>query len=299
LYRDPRVGRFEACHHLLVPLLDANGARLSYTVSGKGPAVLLLQGAGVVGEGWRPQIDALGGEFTVIAPDNRGFGGSTLGTGPLTIEAMAADALAIVDALGIHAFHLGGHSMGGLIAQQIALAQPSRVLSLALMCTFAHGRQAAAMSLPMIMTAIRMRFGTRAMRRRAFMQLVMPEKYLAGIDQTALAEQLRPLFGYDLASQPSFVMQQVRAMANFDARRRLSELSRIPVIVVSATEDRIARPEYGRELDDLIGTSRYVEIRNAGHGVTIQCADQINELLLANFDTSVPRLLGTQPVSIP
>ena len=269
-----------------MPLLDANGVRLNYSVSGTGPAVLLLQGAGVVAEGWRPQIDVLHKQFTVIAPDNRGFGGSTRGSGPLTIGTMAADALALVDALRIDAFHLAGHSMGGLIAQQIALQQPARVLSLALMCTFAHGGQAASMSLPMLMTAIRMRVGTRAMRRRAFMQLVMPETYLAEVDQTALAEKLRPLFGYDLASQPSFVMQQVRAMSRFDVRPRLSELSRLPAIVVSATEDRIAKPEYGRELDDLIGTSRYVEIRNAGHGVTIQCADRLNELLLAHFDAS-------------
>jgi aminoacrylate hydrolase len=269
-----------------MPFLDANGVRLHYTVTGKGPAVLLLQGAGVVCEGWRPQIDALGSQFTVVAPDNRGFGGSSRGTGPLTVEAMAADALAIVDVLRIEAFHLAGHSMGGLIAQQIALDRPSRVLSLGLMCTFAHGQQAATMSLPMIMTAIRMRLGTRSMRRRAFMQLVMPQAYLASVDQSALAEQLRPLFGYDLANQPSFVMQQVRAMSRFDASRRLSELSRIPAIVVSASEDRIARPEYGRELDERIGTSRYVEIRNAGHGVTIQCADRINELLLAHFDAS-------------
>ena len=269
-----------------MPVLDANGARLNYCVTGTGPAVLLLQGAGVVSEGWRPQIDVLHEQFTVITPDNRGFGGSTRGTDPLTIETMAADALAIVDALKIDAFHLAGHSMGGLIAQQIALERPSRVLSLALMCTFAHGGQAASMSLPMILTAIRMRLGTRAMRRRAFMQLVMPEAYLAGVDQAALAQRLQPLFGYDLASQPSFVMQQVRAMSRFDARRRLSELSRIPVIIVSASEDRIARPKYGRELDELIGTSRYVEIRNAGHGVTIQCADRINELLLAHFDAS-------------
>jgi pimeloyl-ACP methyl ester carboxylesterase len=269
-----------------MPFLDANGVRLNYTLSGNGPAVLLLQGAGVVCEGWRPQIDALARKFTVIAPDNRGFGASSRGTGPLTIEAMAADALAIVDALDIEAFHLGGHSMGGLIAQQIALERPRRVLSLALLCTFARGKQGATMSLPMVVTAIRMRVGTRAMRRRAFMQLVMPEAYLARVDQAALAEQLRPLFGYDLASQPSFVMQQVRAMSRFDVSRRLNELSRIPTIVVSATEDRIAKPEYGRELDELIGTSRYVEIRNAGHGVTIQSADRINELLLAHFDAS-------------
>ena len=121
----------------------SGGAEIHYTADGSGPAVLLVQGVGAIGRAWRPQIDALKASYTVIAFDNRGIGESTGGDGPLSIEAMAADALAVADASGASSFHLVGHSMGGIIAQQIAFAAPDRVRSLSLLCTFARGAQGA------------------------------------------------------------------------------------------------------------------------------------------------------------
>ena len=263
-----------------MPFIDSSGARLHYFVEGDGPALLMVQGAGVIGEGWRLQMDALRSRFTVIAFDNRGVGQSSSPRGRLSIEDMAHDVMAIADALRLDRFHLAGHSMGGLISQQVALSAPERMLSLSLICSFAHGRQAATMSMAMLITAIRMRVGTRAMRRRALTELIMPPSYLAGVDGAALAEQLRPLFGYDLASQPMFVMQQVRAMSRFDASSRLPALAGVPTLVVSATEDRIARLEYGNELASLIPGARFVEIAQAGHAVTIQRAEESNALLM-------------------
>lgn len=269
-----------------MPFIDSRGARLHYLVEGEGPALLMVQGAGVIGEGWRPQLDALCSHFTVVVFDNRGVGQSSLPRGRLSIEDMALDVTAIADVLGLERFHLAGHSMGGLIAQQVALNAPARMLSLTLMCSFAHGRQAATLSMALLVTAIRMRVGTRAMRRRAFTELIMPASYLAGVDSAVLAERLRPLFGHDLASQPTFVMQQVGAMSRFDAGARLSALAGIPTLVVSATEDRIAKLEYGKELASLIPGARFVEIADAGHAVTIQRADEINALLLEHLAAS-------------
>jgi pimeloyl-ACP methyl ester carboxylesterase len=259
--------------------LTTPAGRLAYTREGTGPPVLLIQGAGVVGNGWRPQIDSLSGRFDLIAFDNRGIGGSEL-RGRLTVEGMARDALAVMDAEGIDRFHVAGHSLGGLIAQELALAAPSRVRSLALLCTFAHGRQGAVMSWGMLATALRMRIGSRAMRRRAFLELVMPAGYLASVNHAALAEQLRPLFGRDLADSPNITFKQVAAMARYDAFARLPDLPRVPTLVVSAAHDRIARPAFGRELAAGITGARFVEIADAGHGVTIQCAEQINDLLI-------------------
>jgi 3-oxoadipate enol-lactonase len=263
-----------------VPILQTSTGRLSYLVEGSGPPVLLVQGAGIVGEGWRPQFDELRDRFTVITLDNRGIGASTLPAEPLTIERMAADALAITEALDIPRFHLAGHSMGGLIAQEVALRARDRVASLAFFCTFAHGWQAARLTPAMLLTALRMRIGPRPMRRRAFTELVMPASYLQQVDRAELAEHLRALFGYDLAEQPSIAIKQVRAMSRYDAGERLASLGGIPTLVVSATEDRIARPGFGRELAALIPGARYVEISDAGHAVTIQCAGRINQLLV-------------------
>jgi len=100
------------------------------------------------------------------------------------------------------------------------------VLGLSLLCTFLKGSQGAAMSLPMLITAIRSRIGTRRMRRHAFVELVMPPAYLASVDRDELCAGLQGLFGRDLADQPSIVMQQVRAMSRFNVSAQLSKLSR-------------------------------------------------------------------------
>jgi pimeloyl-ACP methyl ester carboxylesterase len=266
-----------------MPNLDTPGASLAYTESGAGTPVLLVQGVGAIGRTWEPQIEALSSGHRVAAFDNRGIGGSTIGDGRLTIDDMAADALALADALGFERFHLGGHSMGGVIAQAVALRAPQRILSLALMCTFARGRQGATMSLPLFVTALRMRIGTRRARRQAFLELIMPPRYLAAADRDALAARLHPLFGHDLAEQAPIAMRQLRAMSKYDASARLATLGAIPTLVVAAREDRIALPRYNRELAEAIPGARYVEIADAGHGVTIHRAGEINRLLAEHF----------------
>ena len=95
------------------------------------------------------------------------------------------------------------------------------------------------------------------------------------------------LFGHDLADQPPIVMKQLRAASRFDASARLGALAHIPTLVVAATHDRIALPAFGRALADAIPGARYVEIPDAGHGCTIQCADRVNALLVEHFAAAV------------
>ena len=266
--------------------LERDGLRLGYTRTGSGPPVILVQGVGVIRAGWKPQLEALSDRYTLIAIDNRGIGGSTLDDRQLTIEDMAADVLAIADAEGIDRFHLAGHSMGGVIAQHVALTAPARVSTLALLCTFLKGRQGTMIAPAMLPTAIRSRIGTRGMRRRAFVELVMPKSYLATLDRDRVCDELGSLFGRDLADQPPIVMRQLRAMGRYDVSARLASLGSIPTLVVSAVHDCIARPAYGRALAAAIPCARYVEFREAGHAVTIQCAEAVNALLLEHFEGS-------------
>ena len=266
-----------------MPTLDTPGASLLYSRSGDGPPVLLIQGVGVVGNGWTPQVDGLRGQFTLVSFDNRGIGASVNRDGRLTIDEMAADALAILDAEGIDRVHVAGHSMGGVIAQALALGVPARIKSLAFLCTFAKGKDGSKVTLPMLATALRMRIGTRAMRRNAFLELIMPERYLQQTDRPALAARLAPLFGHDLAEQPPIVMQQLGAMSKYDAGTRLRELGNIPTLVVSATEDRIASPATGRALASAIPGARYVEIAEAGHGLPIHRPAETNALLAEHW----------------
>ena len=205
--------------------------------------------------------------------------GSTIRDGQFTIEAMAADALAIMDAVGLDRVHVAGHSMGGVIAQALALAAPARVIEPGVSLHLCPGKDGSTITLPMLGTALRMRIGTRAQRRNAFLELIMPERYLQQVDRPRLAAELQPLFGHDLADQPPIVMKQLKAMSRFDAGARLNELATVPTLVVSAVEDRIAGRSTGRALATAIPGSRYVEIADAGHGLPIHRAAETNALL--------------------
>lgn len=264
-----------------MPTITADdGARISYQRSGEGPAVLLVQGVGIVGEGWRPQVLGLRDRFTVVCLDNRGIGESSLPKGAeVSVPRMASDALAVMDAERIDRFHVGGHSLGGAIAAQIALSATPRIKSLTLMCTFAHGKQGARIDAEILVSGLRTRIGTRRMRRRAFLELVMPRAHLDSLaDVDGYAAELAPLFGHDLADSPAVAMKQLRALGRFDARDALATL-RVPTLVVAASGDRIARPAFGRELAAIIPGARYVEIDDAGHGVTIHRPADVNRLL--------------------
>jgi aminoacrylate hydrolase len=269
----------------------ANGVDLCCEISGTGPAVLMIQGVGVIGRGWRPQVEALSRQFTVVTFDNRGIGESASGGAVLTIDDMAADALALMDSQRIDRFHLVGHSMGGVVAQAVALTAPSRVISLSLLCTFVNGRDAMRLSPAGMIKAMRSRIGTRAMRRRGMLRLIMPDDYLSSTDQAALAADLAVLFGHDLGDQPPVAMAQLRATSRYNMSARLAAIAAIPTLVMSGRHDPIASPRTGQALAAAIGTARYVEFEEAGHALPIQCASQVNALLLehlVNAESAAP-----------
>lgn len=258
--------------------------KLFYGVEGQGPPVILIQGVGLHGEGWRPQINALSGSYTCLWFDNRGMCKSQPVGERLTVELMTDDVLALMDRQGWESAHIIGHSLGGLIAQHLAITEPSRVRSLSLLCTISKGRDATRMSWWMLAIGMRTRLGTARSRRHAFLEIVMPPSALIDADRDALCEELHPLFGHDLASQPPVVMKQLGALRAYDATPRLAQLAPIPTLVVSAEQDRIAPPEYGRAIAAAIPGARYVELSDAAHGVTIHSAERINELLLEHLD---------------
>jgi pimeloyl-ACP methyl ester carboxylesterase len=258
------------------------GCDLSYSVRGAGEPILFIQGVGVHGSGWTPQIDRLADDYQCVSFDNRGLGLSHPRGCAITVEQMAEDATAIMDAVGWTSAHVVGHSLGGLVALQLALAERTRVRSLALLCTFARGRNGTPLS-SVLWTGLRTKIGTERQRRRAFLQLVMPPDVLRAADRDDLAARLAPVFGHDLAVEPAVTMPQLGAMRAYDATRRLSELDGLPALVVSAAHDRIASPAAGRALASGIRGARYVELPHAAHGATIQCAADVNALLLEHL----------------
>ncbi|MEO8131824.1 MAG: alpha/beta fold hydrolase, partial [Bryobacteraceae bacterium] len=234
------------------------GCPLAYKTSGKGAPVVFIQGVGLHGDGWKPQVDELAAKYTCLSFDNRGMGRSQPMGAPITVEQMAEDTLALMDSLGWQSAHIAGHSLGGLVAQHLGLTARSRVRSLSLLCTVARGADATSLSPWMLAVGLRTRIGPRRARRMAFLQIVMPPEVLATADRDALAAELEASFGHDLADQPPVVMKQLSALRAYDATNRLRELSGIPTLVVSAKHDHIAPPDRGRALADGIPGSRFV-----------------------------------------
>ncbi|MEP7012189.1 MAG: alpha/beta hydrolase [Acidobacteriota bacterium] len=263
--------------------LDHRGCRLAIKVRGDGPPILFIQGTAIHGDGWLPQVDAFADRFACITFDNRGMGRSQPADPKLSVEQMADDALAILDACGIESAHVVGHSLGGLIALQLALAERSRVRSLALLCTFSRGADATGLTWPKFWLGLRSFIGTRRMRRRAFLRIVMAGNDLAALDPEAEAARLAPLFGHDLADHPPVEMKQLAAMKRCDLTPRLGELAGLLTLVVGGEHDLIARPAVVRALAATIPGARLLELKEAAHGLPIHRAKEVNAALAAHF----------------
>jgi pimeloyl-ACP methyl ester carboxylesterase len=263
----------------VIGTVQSSGCSLVYKTEGSGEPVVFIQGVGLHGDGWLPQTQTLASHFRCVTFDNRGMGQSQPAGGDITVERMAEDTLAVMDAEGIGSAHFVGHSLGGAVALQVALGARHRVRSLSLLCTSARGSDATKLTARMFWLGLRSRVGTRRMRAGAFLQIVMPAEYLATQRRDDLADRLRPLFGHDLGDTPAITMRQLSALRRFDGSARLNELAGLPTLVLSAAHDLIFPPACGQSLAAGIPGARFVEMADAAHGVTIQSAPAVNGLL--------------------
>lgn len=253
--------------------VERERCRIAYSVQGSGAPVVMIQGVGVAGCGWRPQLEALRGDYSLCTFDHRGVGDST-GV-PSTIEEMAADSIAVMDALGWTAAHVVGHSMGSSVAVALALDAPKRVLSLGLFCAVDHGRAIFGLSPRAIWRQLRTRFGSAEARRRAFFRLVSPTA-LAGAHDVDV-ERLERAFGRRLNEFPAVALRQVRALGRFDPRAGLPRLASIPSLVVSAEEDIVCPPAAGARLAAAMEAA--FECVPGAHAIPVQNPDAVNDRL--------------------
>ena len=118
-----------------MPKVQANGIELFYEESGAGEPLLLIAGFGCDHTNWRKLVPLLASSYRLITFDNRGVGQSTSPATPYTIGQMAEDTIGLLDAIDLTSVHIAGHSMGGQIALELALACPGRVKSLILLAS--------------------------------------------------------------------------------------------------------------------------------------------------------------------
>jgi 3-oxoadipate enol-lactonase len=260
--------------------LTKTSPRIAYEVVGtEGPRVLLLMGFGMRGNMWDPQVEGLRQDHRLCYFDNRGVGKSDSPEPPWTMAEMADDARRVLDELGWESAHLVGVSMGGMIAQELALAHPQRFTSLTLIATHPGGPLAwvpAARGIRFFLEAQR---GTTEHRLRALQQLLYPPEFTRRFGGQKLAERMRRA---GRRAPMSTLGAQLRAIMGHDARSRLRRL-RMPTLVVRPARDILVRPGACDALIASMPHARVLRLDDAGHGAIFQCADEVNDALRRHF----------------
>ena len=257
--------------------------KLKYWSAGDaGPRVLLVMGFGMRGDLWRPQIQDLSVDHQVAWYDHRGIGDSERGGKRVwTISDMADDALAVLDALGWETAHLVGVSMGGMIAQEMAIAAEDRFSTLSLLVTHAGGPlRRKVPPLPGIRAFATANLGTGRARVEGLRRILYPDHYAANTNGSALRTRIALQMGRPV--DRSTTLAQLYAVARHDTRDRLKALS-LPTLIVKAGEDILVQPESSDRLLELLPHARLVEYPDSGHGLIFQKATELNVALRDHF----------------
>lgn len=277
--------------------LTSDGLRLAWWSAGPlqpntapRPGVLMIMGLGARGSAFRHQVDhpqALSQERQAAWFDHRGVGLSDPPKAALTMHRLASDAVTVADAAGMQRFHVIGVSMGGMVAQHVALHWLPRAVSLTLIATHPGGPLARVPPLG----ALKFGPGTASRdstkRFRALSRLLYPPAYLEGVDEAELHEALRREFGE--RAPLSTLWRQFAAIWRHDTRADLPKLSGLPTLVVQSGPDNLVRPHWSSYLAQHIPGAQLVRFPHAGHGVVRQCADELNPIMIKHFSDAEAR----------
>jgi pimeloyl-ACP methyl ester carboxylesterase len=270
--------------------ITANGVRLDYEVMGTGPPLLLLMGLGAGRRAWVAQAPALSRRLTLYLLDQRGVGGSDKPPGPYHVRQLAEDADAFLDALGVESAHVLGFSLGGVVAQELALLHPARVRSLLLCGAFAGQSRAVrervmrlarfvgARDPQEILPAAR-NLDARVEPRRV-LELLVPLLFAPAFWEQAprgVREALRAAF-VDGFSLEGFAAQ-LGAVLEHDALERLGGL-RSPTLVIHGDQDRLVPLSEGERLAASIPGAQLLRFPGGTHGFFADQAEAFNQAVL-------------------
>ena len=254
--------------------VDSDGLAIAYWSEGQGPPVVWLQGLNADHTAWSAQIAAFRSDYRCIAIDNRDVGRSGRATRGYTLIDMARDARAVLDALGVEDAHVVGLSMGGSIAQELALAWPEWVRSLTLVSSFARP-DARLIEILGAWRAIYPTLGPVDFARQAWPWLFTWRYF----ERPSNVRALQRYVENDATPQePDAFARQIDASLAHDTRDRLGAL-RLPALVVAGAEDALVPPYLGHELADAVPGARYVELPGVGHSANLEGRVAFNAVL--------------------
>jgi pimeloyl-ACP methyl ester carboxylesterase len=262
---------------------------LYYEEHGSGDPLFLIMGLAVDSAGWLFQVPDFAKHYRTIVFDNRGVGRSSKPPGPYTMHAMADDAAGLLDALGVARAHVVGVSMGGMIAQELALRHPERIRSLVLACTYPEPdadierqREFSVSQFGGTVTATgEMRIDVAALDPLLFFQHVLPRVFNQSFIDRELPK-LMQLFGGAL--QWGFSMEailgQVAAAMGHRATDRLHQIS-VPTLVITGDADLLIPPANSDILARNIPGARLVKVPGGSHGFNFETPEIFNREVLA------------------
>jgi 3-oxoadipate enol-lactonase len=256
--------------------VSTDGTRIHYQSFGRprAPSVLMIQGLGTDKHGWDLQRYVFAMRYRVIAFDNRGAGRSDKPFSTYSLEQMADDAVAVLDAVGVDRAHVMGASMGGVIAQILAIRSPERVLSLTLACTacrnFAWRRELLG---SWATTATEQ--GVAAMSRRAARWVIGPRSF----------RRLSPALGWlgpiGMTRTSHGFVAQVRAILSIDESLvDLLATINAPTLVIVGNQDILTPRGDSEEIADRIPNAELVVVSGAAHGLMIEHCQTFNRVVL-------------------
>lgn len=243
-------------------VIEAGDVKLSYERSGSGPPLVLIMGMSGTLKHWgEPLLSRLREDFEVFVYDHRGVGESARLDGPLTIAALAEDMAALMDALELSSAHVMGISMGGMVAQELALRHPQRLRSLVLGCTYCGGEGSALTGEDVLRgLAAAMASGDRRRAIRTAWEANVSAPFAA--DDQAYATFLE--IGIAKAVPVAVIMEQMRAIVGHDTSERLADVA-APTLVVHGTEDRMIPVSNAAMIAGLIPDARLEIFEGVGH----------------------------------
>jgi pimeloyl-ACP methyl ester carboxylesterase len=259
-----------------MPKAKVGDIQLYYEEHGRGEPLLLIMGLGASTLSWSEQIPTFGREFRVIAFDNRGAGRSDKPAVRYNIALFADDTTGLMDALGIDSAHVYGQSMGGFIAQELALRHPQRVRTLVLGSTSCGGRHAVAAS-PENLAGIGM-MNVLAPREAAEkgLPLLYSGEFIARYRDILIQRSLRES---ELRPPPDALGRQVHAAVRHNTFDRLADI-RCPTLVITGSDDKIVPADNSRILAERIPHAELAVLPGAGHGYLVEKAAESNTIVL-------------------